>query len=488
MAYNPNASAGNMYGNYGPPGQQQGYQGHGSQQPDFRQPQYQPMPNQFGGPSAMPQQGHGHQAPMGGTYYPGTQPSGGYPEKQHYGGPPMPSQVPPNNEGSKAPWDPNQATAYSGTDMGSEDVGENDAEQSLQASAPSYDAIICGYENTGIDADVSVGPPPSYEESIQYTPAVVDTNRIPRLTDEDARHALLQLVTKSTCWGSGAAKAMSIKDIAATNAYHYVLETYTEGRSTSYAREPYKGGYIDAAHNGPAPLPWSIPCSPTAFFKTEQHKIPVPHTDVVRPCHLCRGRGFNRCGKCRGRGRVRCGFCHGRGTREVNQPNGDRRHEMCHSCHGNGRKRCHPCRGSGCVMCCVCQGYGSVKQFIQLTVSFTNRHNDHIIEKSDFPDELIRNVQGDTMFEQTALRVGPIQNFFEREINDMSKQLVDSHNSAWPTERVLQQRHYLRSVPVHECQFEYQSKAGRFWVYGHQQEVYTQDYPHTCCCCRCVIL
>lgn len=411
----------------------------------------------------------------------------GYPEKQQYPNPPVATQMPGVGGPTKAPWDPNQASNYIGPDIGADDVGENDAEENFMASAPSYDFVVSGYENVGTGANAAVGPPPSYEDSIQYTPAVVDDNRVPRLNDDEAREALLQLVGKSTCWGSGAAKDMSINDIIATNAYHYVMETYTEGRSTCYSQVPYTGGYVDAAHNGPAPLPWTIPCSPTAFFKTEEHKLPVPHTDVVRPCNVCHGRGFNRCGKCRGRGRVRCGFCHGHGHREVLR-NGERHRDRCSSCHGNGRKRCHPCRGSGCVICFMCTGYGSVKQFIQLTVVFTNRHSDHIIEKSDLPDELIRNVQGDTMFEQTALRVGPIQNFFEVEINRMSKQLVDTHNSSWPSERILQQRHYLRSVPVHECHFQHQSKPGRFWVYGHQREVFTDDYPHTCCCCRCTIL
>lgn len=430
--------------------------------------------------------------------YPNSGPS--YPGQsvvQVQGGAP-PQSYPSSNPGfqgqvggqvtEKAPWNPAQATAYSGPDIGNEDLDENHQPQEETASAPSYELVVSGYENVNGLSDAPVGPPPSYEEAQNIEAALVDTANLPAIRDDEARDALLSLVAEKTCWGSGAAKNMAIKDMIPTCAYHYTLETYTEGRSTKYTHVPFKGGIIDGPGNGPAPMPWDIPCNCTALFKTEVHKIPVPHTDVVKTCHKCFGRGFNRCNQCWGRGNVRCSSCHGSGHRTTHDADGRSRRTSCGMCHGRGRRRCYKCHGSGCVVCFVCEGYGSIKQFIQLTVSFTDRVSDHIVERTDLPDELIRSVQGTTIFQQTQSRVKPIQNFFEPEINQKSSDFVQMHSQSWQTDRVLQQRHVLRSVPVHECHFSHGGKQGRFWVYGQQRKVYTKDYPHTCCCCRCVIL
>ncbi|XP_039252690.2 protein SSUH2 homolog [Styela clava] len=482
---NPNMGY-QQQGYYPPPTQAGGYTGQYQQQPQ----QYQQQPQQY-------QQQPGYAPLPQGPYQPqpGYAPAGQVPPNAY--APPgaaAPPQAYPAASGDqgqvteKTPWNPNQATAYSGPDLPTDDVMENQAgDAPATAPPPSYDLAVSGYENVGVTSDNPVGPPPAYEPS-EMVEAKVDTSKMPTISDDEARDALLVLVNKSACWGAGAAKKMKLKDMIATNAYHYTLETYTEGRTTKYAQTPFRGGYVDGPENGQAPLPWEISCNSTALFKTEQHKIPVPHTEVVKTCNCCWGRGFNRCTRCHGRGNVRCSFCHGSGTRHVHNSDGHSHHAQCTSCHGRGRKRCITCHGSGCVLCIVCAGYGNVKQFIQLTVLFTNRLSDHIVERTDLPNELIRNVQGDEIFQQTYPRVSPIENFFETEINQRSLQLVNTHASSWPAERILQQRHVLRSVPVHECHFEFKDKPGRFWVYGHQREVYTTDYPHTCCCCQCAIL
>ena len=62
----------------------------------------------------------------------------------------------------------------------------------------------------------------------------------------------------------------------------YVLETFTEGRTTKNAQKPYMGGPVDGPENGPPPPPWAIPCSPHQSFHDHKIKIEVPHTSVVR--------------------------------------------------------------------------------------------------------------------------------------------------------------------------------------------------------------
>ena len=49
---------------------------------------------------------------------------------------------------------------------------------------------------------------------------------------------------------------------------------------------------------------------------------------------------------------------------------------------------------------------GQVGWFYLKSVFFsTNHKEDHIMEKTDMPDELVRNVQGEQIFQQTLLQV-----------------------------------------------------------------------------------
>nr|CAB3266622.1 protein SSUH2 homolog [Phallusia mammillata] len=462
------------------PGPQQG-----AQYVPQQQGQYPAGPNQGGYmPQGVGQVGQQQQQP--GVFYQGGQsphqqygaPGGQYPpQSQQAGAPPYGQASAPS---APVPWDPNTAPAYQG-DMGQE-VDENAATTEPQMSAPpSFESVVSGYENTNFNSDADIGPPPSYQQATGEA-ARVDAAKISTLTADDAQDALVAYVAQQCCYGSGAAKKMDIKDIQSTSALHYTLETFTESRSTKWHYVPYTGGFVDGPHVGPAPGPWDISCPFSSLFLTEVKKMEVPHTASVRNCHVCYGRGFNRCWKCLGRGRVRCSWCQGSGHRhEMRDGRSQRVH--CHSCHGSGRKRCVTCVGTGCVRCRECQGYGKIKQFIQLTVKFTNRLSDHIVERTDMPDHLIRDVTGDVVFEQTAQRVAAIEGFNEQEINRRASEIVGAHATSWPNERILQQRQKLCSVPVYECRFKYSDKEGRFWVYGNQRAVFTTDYPHTCCCC-----
>ncbi len=62
----------------------------------------------------------------------------------------------------------------------------------------------------------------------------------------------------------------------------YTLETFTEGRSTAWAYEPFRGQPIDGPMNGPAPLPWDIPVHVPDKFMKKENKLEVPHTASVK--------------------------------------------------------------------------------------------------------------------------------------------------------------------------------------------------------------
>ncbi len=221
-------------------------------------------------------------------------------------------------------------------------------------------------------------------------------------------------------------------------------------------------------------------CKPNNLFETHQKYLEVPHTSYLQTCHRCTGLGFVMCGRCYGRGRVRCSFCHGSGHRTVHR-DGQSHRECCHTCHGSGRRRCMRCGGDGRVVCPTCEGCRTLRHYILLTVSYVNNLSDYILEHTDMPDELIRNVSGQVVFQQALPFVWPISQFPVQEVNENSIRIVEHHRSAWPNAMLLHQRQTLRSVPVTEAHYDWKDVSTRFWVYGFEHEVHAPDYPHQCC-------
>uniref|UniRef100_A0A3Q2C648 CR-type domain-containing protein n=1 Tax=Cyprinodon variegatus TaxID=28743 RepID=A0A3Q2C648_CYPVA len=100
----------------------------------------------------------------------------------------------------------------------------------------------------------------------------------------------------------------------------------------------------------------------------------------------------------------RCTFCHGHGRA---------RNKRCTRCHGRGRKRkhrmmfhiflftsrCLSCRGDGYKTCSVCHGAQNLLHFIQLTVTWKNNVSNFIPDRQpDFPDKKFEKVSGDPFF------------------------------------------------------------------------------------------
>jgi len=88
------------------------------------------------------------------------------------------------------------------------------------------------------------------------------------------------------------------------------------------------------------------------------------------------------------------------------------------------------------------------------------------------------------MLDETADRIGPILNYYIDDINVNSARLIEKHANEWPMKRIWKQNHKLDSVPVFEIRFDVDGDDdGRFWVYGGNKLVYSEDYPAQCCCC-----
>lgn len=125
--------------------------------------------------------------------------------------------------------------------------------------------------------------------------------------------------------------------------------------------------------------------------------------------------------------------------------------------------------------------------YIELTITFTNHSEDYILETTDMPDELVREVGGKLVFEDVKPMVWPIVSYPVKEVNDNSVRLVNMHRGNWPSERILSQRQRLRGVPVTEVKYKWEEHSTRYWVYGNERKVYAPDYPQQCCC-GCEIL
>ena len=91
-----------------------------------------------------------------------------------------------------------------------------------------------------------------------------------RVTEDQARTALLSFLSNHCCYGKGAAKGMTIKTMEYAPAFHYELQTFCEKRETAWTYSPLRSGEMQSmGAGGPPPLPWEIEEYPSQPFKDE---------------------------------------------------------------------------------------------------------------------------------------------------------------------------------------------------------------------------
>ncbi|XP_041350409.1 protein SSUH2 homolog [Gigantopelta aegis] len=445
-------------------------------QPAAPYPQGQP-------PAPYPQGGQPPAPYPQGGQPPAPYPQGGQPPAPYsQGGPPAPYPQGGQQGGPQAGFQGQYQGEVPNTDL-DDDLDARPAE----ALAPPIDKMdrVNGYENAGFNS--AYLPPPSSDHSQQPSaPERREFQNSPTITEEQAREALLGYVAEHCCYGAGAAKEMNIKDLKLSSAFHYTLETYGEARSSTWVCEPFTGQPIDGPQYGPAPGPWEVAAQPPCMFEDAEVEVEVPHTASVKPCHECMASGRSRCNRCYGRGRVRCSTCRGRGQK-TSFVSGERSERYCSRCNGTGRRRCYTCGGFGQVTCNTCDGKANLKCCIKLTVTWTNHIDDHVVERTELPDELICDVSGQVTFEESQIKVWPLKHFPEAEVNQASNRLITEHSNSFKDERILMQRQRVRTVPVTEVFFKWKDLDSTFFVYGFEHIVYAPTYPQKCCC-GCTIL
>uniref|UniRef100_A0A1I8FY29 CR-type domain-containing protein n=1 Tax=Macrostomum lignano TaxID=282301 RepID=A0A1I8FY29_9PLAT len=261
----------------------------------------------------------------------------------------------------------------------------------------------------------------------------------------------------------------------------YSLETYVESRFTCWSYEPFSGQKLDSPNEGKAPGPWEVELRPREMFVDQDKELIVPHTSTVTPCHHCNAKGKTVCHKCRGKKLTRCGDCGGHGHKTVAQGAVLRKVD-CGECDGQGKRRCPLCSGSGEETCTTCSGHQQLVFAVKLKCEWRGKNADYIEERTDLPDELVRDVTGKVIFEEEGELLTPISNFPISPVNRASKSLIGAHENSLKGQRVLRQRHNLRGIPVTEVHYEHEGRQGVFFVYGFENKLFAQGLPSGSCC------
>lgn len=223
------------------------------------------------------------------------------------------------------------------------------------------------------------------------------------LSEQQARDALEKWV--STTWMRRRNGAFPVISIVPSNSYHLMLETFVETRCQRIDTRPDTGGPVDDETNGEPPSPWEISAQPPSLFCNSTTNMVLPHTEMVRICHLCRGSGRVHCQRCLSSGSLICRTCGGKAQTLCKKCNGDGRNcqactngkILCGNCQ-NGKSTCNGCHGSGRMICNTCEGLCKLVHFTRLDISWSNRISDCVIEGADlshvFPEAQSKGVGG----------------------------------------------------------------------------------------------
>lgn len=196
----------------------------------------------------------------------------------------------------------------------------------------------------------------------------------------------------------------------------------------------------------------------------------------MRTCHGCVGWGYVRCKQCWGRGRSTCSWCHGSGRKTNSR--GER--SRCSSCHGSGMSRCSWCSGTGRVQCKICRAAGQLKCYLQLTVNWLVHKDEHVVDKTGLKVKAIKKATGHIAVDERQPRLQYLAAFPDSDVSDASRSLIDLHLTSHQMERILEQRHSVKVVPVSVNTYTCGPKSGIFHVYGLDMQVKFENYPSKC--------
>ncbi|XP_059796228.1 protein SSUH2 homolog isoform X2 [Balaenoptera ricei] len=269
-------------------------------------------------------------------------------------------------------------------------------------------------------------------------------HRVPVVTEEVAREALLSFVDSKCCYGSAAAGDLVILELKQQALRRYRLETFSESRISEWTFQPYTNHSVDGPQRGTSPRLWDIKVQVPPMFQEDTRKFQVPHSSLVKECHKCHGHGRYKCSSCHGAGTVRCPSCSGAKRKA-------RPARRCQMCSGSGRQRCSTCSGRGNKTCATCKGEKKLLHFLQLVIVWKNSLFEFVSEHQlDCPGELLAKARGETLFKDENTMVYPIVDFPLREICLASQRGIAEHSATLASRaRVLQQLSPLEAAFQH---------------------------------------
>ncbi|ELK34331.1 hypothetical protein MDA_GLEAN10023697 [Myotis davidii] len=304
-------------------------------------------------------------------------------------------------------------------------------------------------------------------------------HRVPLVTEEVAREALLSFVSSKCCYGRSAASDLVIQQMKQQMLCRYRLETFSESRISEWTFQPFTNHAVDGPRRGTSPQLWDIKVQVPPMFQEETRKFQVPHSSLVK----CHGRGRYKCSGCHGACMVRCPSCSG-AKRRAKQPG------RCQLCSGSGRHRCSTCSGRGNKTCATCKGEKKLLHFVQLVIVWKNSLFEFVSEhRLNCPVQLLAKAKGENLFKDENTTVYPLADFPLREISLASQRGIAQHSAATLASRarVLQQRQTIELVPLTEVHYWYRGKNNVYYIYGTDHRVYVADYPERYCCSCTVI-
>lgn len=152
---------------------------------------------------------------------------------------------------------------------------------------------------------------------------------------------------------------------------------------------------------------------------------------------------------------------------------------------------CNFCNGNGFVICTKCNGNGKLVSYKELNVIFEIIKNDNVVDEKILDKKRVAEARGVELLKYKIIIISvtdlKLQHFTwsnHDEINVLSNYLIDKSNEDITKKdgRLLSQRITIKMVPVIKIT---SMDDFDFYCYGLDKEIYTPNYPETCCCCRC---
>ncbi|KHJ91317.1 hypothetical protein OESDEN_08821 [Oesophagostomum dentatum] len=288
----------------------------------------------------------------------------------------------------------------------------------------------------------------------------------------EVRDALMGEVKRHRYWKSSAFKKMQFDRLEMLSCLHYVLESFTEARSTSEATEAVTPGQILDQATTSIQNPWDYEVLPSSMFTDQVRVLEMPGSSTINSVRLVILKEPTTAFIAAVWAQTSAIFA---GT-----------HDLCYMCHGRGVKECHHCKGCGKKPCTACCGTGSVRNFTKLKVYFKTERSEFFTE-TEVPEKLLIHASGKEIFSEEQPYVClfdtvlPITKYPVQEINEKSKLFCAQHlQNSMGMCRVIQQRHCLVAIPVCKVYYTLGNTKGIFFVYGNDRQCYVPNFPSKC--------